>query len=549
MTMKNKFRIDEHRNLYNEALRLYKKSRTDNLEDFPMSERRKYYKNGNRNDFEKLYFGRRDYLSSVAILALFDEKYIPELERIILAVCNEYCWALPAHVIGLKVIDKRIIDLFVAETSFVLAEICSVFETSLSDKVLAKVKSEIKCRMVNNFRRYRFWWEKCNMNWAAVCGAYVGGTLIYLFHEEFERQKGRILKTLGCYIDGFTDDGFCLEGPLYWLYGFFSYSVFAHLLYLKSDGKEDLFADKKVKKIASYGGNCMLKGNTSVSFSDADMNFRPDFALQSFLYDKLSGEIPYIPKENLCFYGANTKWMNYYRALIWQCGADSNSEKAENSIIYSPKANQLIVNKESYSFAFKGGHNCEPHNHNDLGSFIFSDKDGQVFCDLGSGRYTKDYFDESKRYGIFCNSSLSHSVPIVDGSGQKAGESYSAVLVFDSDNAVCEFSGAYENENLTSLSRKAKFKENSVVITDTFTFSDKISVTERFVSKRKAEIGKGMLVLGETKLRYPEDKAVLKISEEKHTPHEYDKEDETIYCYDFILNDKADEISFEITTK
>ena len=549
MIMKHKFEINEHRDIYDEALRLYKKSRTDNLADFPMSERRKYYKTGNRNDFEKLYFGRRDYLSSVAILALFDEKYIPELERIILAVCNEYCWALPAHVIGLKVIDKRIIDLFVAETSFVLAEICFVFETSLSDKVLAKVKSEIKCRMVNNFRRYRFWWEKCNMNWAAVCGAYVGGTLIYLFHEEFERQKGRILKTLKCYIDGFTDDGFCLEGPLYWLYGFFSYSVFAHLLYLKSDGKEDLFADKKVRKIASYGGNCMLKGNTSVSFSDADMNFRPDFALQSFLYDKLSGEIPYIPKENLCFYGANTKWMNYYRALIWQCGADSNSEKAENSIIYSPKANQLIVNKESYSFALKGGHNGEPHNHNDLGSFIFSDKDGQVFCDLGSGRYTKDYFDESKRYGIFCNSSLSHSVPIVDGSGQKAGESYSAVLVFDSDTAVCEFSGAYENENLTALSRKAKFKENSVVITDTFTFSDKISVTERFVSKRKAEIGKGVLVLGETELRYPEDKVVLKISEEKHTPHEYDKEDETIYCYDFILNDKADEISFEITTK
>ena len=189
MTMKHKFKIDEYYTLYNEAFRLYEKSRTDNLADFPMSERRKYYKNGNRNDFEKLYFGRRDYLSSVAILALFDEKYIPELERIILAVCDEYCWALPAHVIGLKVIDKRIIDLFVAETSFVLAEICSVFEVSLSDKVLAKVKSEIKCRMVNNFRRYRFWWEKCNMNWAVVCGAYVGGTLIYLFPEEFERQK------------------------------------------------------------------------------------------------------------------------------------------------------------------------------------------------------------------------------------------------------------------------------------------------------------------------------------------------------------------------
>ena len=106
--MKNKINKEDYPLLYDSAIKLYEKSRSDNLKDFPVSERRKYHINGNRNDFEKLYFGRRDYLSATAILALFDEKYIPELQKIILAVCSEYCWALPAHTSGIKIVDKKI---------------------------------------------------------------------------------------------------------------------------------------------------------------------------------------------------------------------------------------------------------------------------------------------------------------------------------------------------------------------------------------------------------------------------------------------------------
>ncbi len=399
MLMKNKIKKEDYTLLYKSALMLYKKSRTESLMDFPMSERRKYYINGNRNDFEKLYFGRRDYLSATAVLALFDESYINELERIILAVCDEYCWALPAHTIGIRFVDKKIIDLFVSETSFVLSEICTVFADSLSENLIIRIKAEIKKRLVNNFVRYRFRWEKCEMNWASVCGAYVGGTLLYLFPEVFQKYKKRILKTLDCYIKGFTDDGFCLEGPLYWQYGFTAYTVFADLLYRYSGGKEDLFADEKVRKISSYGTSCLLKGNTALSFSDSDRCFKPDYALQHFLHKKLPDEVTLPCSDKLCFYDANTKWMNYYRAVLWSDVSEEATDFRKDEI-YSPSAHQLIINRSGYSFAIKGGHNDEPHNHNDLGSFIYCDKDGQLFCDLGSGRYTKDYFNNKKRYSI-----------------------------------------------------------------------------------------------------------------------------------------------------
>ena len=202
-----------------------------------------------------------------------------------------------------------------------------------------------------------------------------------------------------------------------------------------------------------------------------------------------------------------------------------------------------------FSFAFKGGNNGEPHNHNDLGSFIYSDKDGQVFCDLGAGRYTKDYFDESRRYGIFCNSSLSHSVPIIGDKPQCAGRDFYADLSYSDGTAVCDITKAYGDKNLTALIRKAEINENKVVITDTFDVTNDISIIERFVSKRKADIKANELVFGDTKLKYPAEKARLSITEEKHTPHEYDSEDVTVYCYDFTLKSTVREIAFEITTE
>lgn len=535
---------DDNILLYNKAEDLYEKSRNDDFADFPDEIRKEFLLNGNRAAFEKLYFKRRDYMSATAILALFDDRYIDELEKIILAICSEKSWMLPAHTIH----GDDFVDLFIAETAFALAEISVIFADKLSENVKIRIKEEIQNHLTEKYISQTYWWEKCEMNWAAVCGAYVGGTLIYLFPDVFQKHKERILATLNCYINGFTDEGFCLEGPSYWQYGFFAYSVFADLLYKQSFGKDDLFESKKVRNIASYGANVMLKGDTALSISDADENFKPDYALQHFLRDKIPDSVALPSADNLCFYDANTKWMNYYRAIIWQSNKKENTAQ-KNEVIYSSKAHQLIINKDGFSFAIKGGNNNEPHNHNDLGSFIFSDKDGQVFCDLGAGRYTKDYFDDSKRYSIFCNSSLSHSVPVIDGKTQSAGENFTAKLTYENGIAVCDMSQAYDCPKLKALTRKAYIKENGVVINDSFAINETMTIVERFVSKRQAVVKDGELLFGGTKLKFKREDLTLKISEVKHTPHEYDKDDATVYCYDFILNDGVTQVELEITTE
>ena len=113
---------------------------------------------------------------------------------------------------------------------------------------------------------------------------------------------------------------------------------------------------------------------------------------------------------------------------------------------------------------------------------------------------------------------------------------------------MSDITKAYENKKLLSATRKVTFTDTSVSITDSFSLSGKAAVTERFISLRKAEAADGKLVFGETSLIYPENKVTLKITEEKHTPHEYDTEDITVYLYDFILKENANEVRFEIRT-
>lgn len=520
---------------------LYNISSCDDLTEFPMSIRREYYKTGNRQNFEKIYFRRRDFLSSCAFLALSDDTYISQLENIILAICDEYCWALPAHTYGTKENDSKTIDLFVAETAFTLAEICTVFENKLSTDLKNRVKYEVENRLVKNYINQKYWWEDCTMNWASVCGGFTGGTLIYLFPEEFERQKSRILKTLQCYIDGFPSDGVCLEGADYWLYGFSAFVYFADLLFDFTNGKIDLFQDEKVRKTAGYIEKIFLKGNTVVSFSDANANVKADMALQHYLSRKIPESVSLLPQNRMSIWGGNTKWPCLYRTLLWVDGRKVNSEKYENHI----SENQIIINKKNYSIAIKGGNNDEPHNHNDMGSFILSDENGQVFCDLGAGRYTKDYFNEN-RYSIFCNSSLSHNVPIINGKEQKAGKEYFATLAYNDNKVVTDITKAYDENDLKSFVRYFEFSDNSVFITDRLKSESIISVTERFVTLRKPEIKDNTVFLGSTCIVFDKCQASLEINEEYHIPHEYDTDAITVYCLDFILKENIKEITFEI---
>ena len=136
-------------------------------------------------------------------------------------------------------------------------------------------------------------------------------------------------------------------------------------------------------------------------------------------------------------------------------------------------------------FAAKGGHNDEPHNHNDVGSFIFYKKGVMFLLDTGAGEYTRDYFGD-KRYAIFCNRSEGHNLPIIAGQGQKAGKEFAAGnCVIESNGSMSlDLAPAYDIPGLEKLERYFRFDINTGVLTlrDSFVFSSGgLPIIERFI--------------------------------------------------------------------
>jgi hypothetical protein len=462
-----------------------------------------FEKSGSRLEYENVYFTRRKYLATYGILSIMDRKKedILKLEEVLLHICKEECWGLPAHVNRDADPNWRIsIDLFAAETAGALAEIITVLDGELSKEVKDEVRENVFKRVLNPFygsnSPYSSW-EHAEHNWCAVCSGSIGIASIYLLKEEPDKLNQyleRICASLSHYIDGFLDDGACMEGLSYFTYGMTYYVSFAVLMYEYSNGRVDLLNHEKCAKIASFQQKCYFSGGRSISFSDG--NSREHFkmgltAKLALTYKNVS--IPNMEQVALFDFDSGYRWIAIYRDYIW---VNEYVDKIEVNTLNLKKEDQIVLPSSQWSIcesennigmAAKGGSNDEPHNHNDIGNFLYVNGHDMLLTDLGAGEYTKNYFGPG-RYEILCNSSFGHNVPIINEKPQPYGKEYKS-SIFKTDGhgkTTIEFSGAYERETLTSLIRDLDFNRISgeLVVTDTFILSDKTtSIKENLVTE------------------------------------------------------------------
>jgi hypothetical protein len=533
-----------------------------------------FSKTGSRKEYEKEYFKRRARLNTFAILTMLfeDEKYIYELEDIIWAICEEFTWCLPAHaqdggnsVTGLinpsPLADVKIegklrsyketIDLFSAETGFALSEICSLLEDKLSPLVICRARNEVKERILKPFCELNslFGWETNTSNWSAVCGGSVGAAAIYLVGDNSVLAPivHRLIGIMDVFLSGYMDDGACTEGLGYWTYGFGFFIFFAELLKQRTDGKIDLANTDKVRNIALFQQKCYLSENKIISFSDSSSasNFSTGLTHHlKELFDEV--QIPDIKYGKGFNDDRGYRWASNVRDLIWSNPKNTVSS-LKTSSYYLEQSEWFISNYTRGSniicLAAKGGHNDEPHNHNDVGNFLFHINGETLITDLGAGEYTRQYFGP-ERYSFFCNSSEGHSVPVIDGLFQKTGKGYKAEVLKadlgnDRDIFVLDISGAYDCDSLTSLIRNFHFsKGNSVTLTinDEFSFtSPPSSIVERFISFQKPQlVASGRVRLAGLKsfvdILFDSDK--LTFSSEKHEFMTHSAEPADVYTVD-----------------
>ena len=487
-----------------------------------------YENTGNRLIYEDVYFERRKFLAVFGLKAILDgeERDIQKLEDILEGICAEECWALPAHVNRMTDENWRTyVDLFAAETAQTLAEIASLLGGRLSQETVRTVEQEVMRRVLAPFSASRppySHWEYGASNWCAVCGGSVGSAAMYMLKdrpEELTAILERICHALETYyLKSFAEDGACLEGLGYFTYGMTYFAGFAGQLYEFTKGRRDLFRSEKLARIAAFQAKCYFPSGRTVSFADGSADERFRVGLTCYLAMKYpEAQIP--PMERAAGLDGDNcyRWMGLYRNLTWtkeyidflrgqgvraeeeadagkgnaggetggtgDVGKKAAGREVAAGRMVLPDAQWIICRSANGAgMAAKGGHNGEPHNHNDVGSFFYINGEDFLLTDLGCGEYTREYFSE-KRYEHLCCRSLGHNVPLIDGREQLAGEEYGCGR-FDAqgpDSTLISFAGAYANPELKSLTRRLDWDEAE----GTLWVEDRFQVTERLQSIRE----------------------------------------------------------------
>lgn len=463
---------------------------------------KEFYLNGNRTHHEAEAQNRRKRLMLLQVLALGDDKYLEDLEQVIFEICNQLTWVYPAHNLDREtlVYDCTVIDLAASETAFFLAETAFVFKDKLCPDILNRIRLSIKTKIVDNFESRTFFFDRSLSNWAAVCCCGVGLAYLYAFPERFESIKERIFTGFERYLSGIYDDGCCAEGYIYWIYGFGYFCTFFDVYTNLTGDYPQILNSQKVRDILEYGMVAKLSNKRVLPFADGGRlsELEPDMsicAIEQLFNVKINNTQDFTLPFARCV---------GFRAL-YSCALPLNSDVKQTKYKYYDKTQVYVNKKKNYSFAVKGGHNAERHNHNDIGTFYIVKDEKIIIADLGAGEYIKAYFsgpseDYEGKYGekIFVLSSLSHSVPIVNGDTQKPGlEYHGEVLESNEKEFSLDISKAYKQE-IEKLNVKYTCEEDFVKVSYDVKGVEK--VTFRFVSVIEPKIVEGGVLLDEVKL-------------------------------------------------
>lgn len=451
---------------------------------------KKYYQEGSRKENEDIYFEKRKQLSSLGVYLQWksDEKAIKYFNELLWSISNEFTWALAAHIgygeYSFNEDCRRTIDLFAAETAESLSELIIIHEDKIDKMIVSHIKEEIITRVINPFLEKQWFWEKSEHNWSAVCGSCLGITALLL--EDGERQEKiikRVERALARYLNGFGNDGVSLEGIGYWSYGFGYYIYYRAM---KGDLSDEQI--EKIKAIAEFPQLIQIGNNKFIPFSDAPPSSELPTGLISFLAATYDIKVPYIEEITSFSFDHCYRWAHLSRNLWWTNPRIFNKPLRDRKT-FLVDAQWMIYRKGSLFFAIKGGSNDEPHNHNDVGSFIICIDGKEVITDLGAGSYNKGYFN-SERYSAVHTRSYYHSVPLVDNKEQSKFKE--KVLIDKSNDGkfhyLINILKAYEGNNVKEFIREVEIEEDKIYLKDTFQGKKNLKINEGLISYIKPKI-------------------------------------------------------------
>lgn len=454
-------------------------------------------------------------LSTLAMAECFERegRYLdPVLDRA-WSLCEQTTWGQNADVLsedrnaaGLParpaVADpgERVISLRTAAVARTLAEVDYLLGDWLHDELGRRIRREVDERVFEPFEaREDLWWmSPPSNNWNAAIN---GGTMLvalYLLEEDrAARIAAKASQNMQYYLSGFDIDGCTPEGVGYWNFGFGNYVQAAANLEARTDGAYSLFEVPVVERIAGFPLQVELSRERFPPFSDATEENSIAPYLGAYLGDRFGLEsLGARARKDLARRdpdGSGGHISKTLRTLAWcRRVPEGWTEGAKASRGYFEGTEWWIArddpgDPEGLVVTAKGGHNHEPHNHNDCGSFVVHYRGESLLTDTGKPYegYPVDYWDPVEggtrydRYVVL--HSLGHSVPYVNETKQAPGREFAAKVIDreegdDRERLSLDVGGAYPDEaGLAELRRVLTLERGSpgrVLLEDRATFAE-----------------------------------------------------------------------------
>ncbi len=507
---------ESYKFLINSVINAFEECCLGEIETTKFSKFRLFKDKGDRTAYQQVFFKRQHRLYAMSFMCFIypeNESYLELLQDTIWEICDQYVWALPAHIDNIDINNNTELDLDATTIAMALAITDTVLNDKLHPLIRARIRAEIDRRVIEPFMKKRWHWEYRQNNWTAVCAGATGCAIMLMRPDLFELVRDRINEDMQDYLRSYKDDGVCVEGAGYWSYGFGYFMEYAIMQKAFTNGAYDLTALPKVRSISTFLQKLFLDKDVIVNYGDCG-NSTSVSVPGGFIYGlkTLYSEVE-IPPQNALSYQV------HYFPFMLRAFTDFNSsfisrDISKNAEYYMGDQGWFVKRCEKYGFAGRGGSNGESHNHNDVGSFILSIDNAQVLIDMGGRPYTRQYFENDKRYTYLETSSRGHNVPIINDEYQKNIPGTGSKVTFENGVFSIDFGSVYGISGL-ELRRDYTFDDSSITITDSFNSVVK-SFKERFISYLEPQIFEGEAIIGRAHIKFDKDAYTISYERDVH---------------------------------
>ena len=488
-----------------------------------------FKENGNRVNYERQCFAKRRQLAALVMAEIVEGKgrFMPDIIDGLGSFCEETWWGIPAHYkYKVPTTSDQTVDLFNAETASLVVWATYMLRPWLdrfSPLVGQCVDREIQRRILTPALRDKYWWKTAGMNWNPwICSNWLACVL--LAETDRQRQIDAVSQILGCmdaFVNSYPEDGGCDEGPGYWDRAAASLYECMALLDKATNGRVDARHNPKIQAMAQYAYKTYIGNGYVLSFADSHDNrymqqlnivypfacYTDDIVMRRFA--KYIGEDKDYLHHAADLYHNSGNFPTLGRELFFLRFIDHfQREQAAEPLLPNVWLKDLQIwscRDKALFVAFKGGHNGESHNHNDVGEVVVYAAGEPLLIDPGVGEYTAKTFSND-RYSIWTMQSGYHNLPQINGYDQCDGKQYVACVINQRKNYLTlELSDAYPKEAAVgSWQRTVSLKKQEVRITDHYELEERKAPTRLMLMTTTSPVNTrpGILTLGKYALHY-----------------------------------------------